>query len=169
MTTLTGTITERLSVRPEDFFDLISSVRRLPEWNEHIHHVVQAPNHEPRAGDEWVVEIRAMWSRWNSRSQLQDVDRSGLRFALVSQTDDGNPSYALWTWQITLTNDASMVTVRWELHPKTFWRKMLISRIRHRQLKDEVRTSLRAAEQTLLAGAPSARSDVGTKNIDSQD
>lgn len=150
MTSLMGSITERLSVRPEDFFDLISSARRLPEWNEHIHHVVQAPHRAPLAGDEWVVEIRAMRSRWNSRSQLQDVDRSGLRFTLVSQTDDGNPSYALWTWEITPANGASTVTVRWELHPETFWRKMLISRIRHRQLKEEVRTSLRAAEQTLL-------------------
>lgn len=152
MTTLMGSITEHLSVRPEDFFDLISSAHRLPEWNEHIHHVVQAPNHEPLPGDEWVVEIRAMWTRWNSKALLQDVDRSGLRFALVSQTDDGNPSYTLWTWQITPANGGSTVTVLWEQHPKTFWRKMLFARIRYRQLKEEVRTSLRAAEQTLLTG-----------------
>lgn len=151
MKPLRGSITERLAVPPDDLFDLISSVDRLPNWNEHIHHVVEAPSGNPREGDEWVVEIRAMATHWNSRSRVQEVDPDARRFALRSQTDDGNPSYGLWTWQVTPVADTAEVTVTWELHPQTFWRRILISRIRHRQLKEEVKNSLREAERTLAA------------------
>jgi hypothetical protein len=149
MKPLRGSITDRLPVSPDDLFDLISSVHRLPEWNEHIHHVVDAPSGPPRKGDEWVVEIRAMGTRWNSRSRVEDVDRDARRFALVSQTDDGNPSHARWKWEVVPIDGEAEITVTWEIHPKTFWRKVLIARIRHRQLKEEVRGSIRAAEQAV--------------------
>ena len=146
MKPLRGSVVDILSVSADDLFNLISSAQRLPEWNEHIHHVVDAPSGEARPGDEWVVEIRAMGSKWNSRSRIEDVDRDGRRFALRSQTDDGNPSYALWRWEITPNGDGSEIVVSWELYPKTFWRRALLSRIRHRQLVQEVHASLRAAE-----------------------
>ena len=149
MKPLEGSITERLSVPTDDFFDLISSVDRLPEWNERIHHVVEAPSGPTRPGDEWVVEMRAMASRWNSRSRIGAVDRDAGRFALRSQTDDGNPSYADWEWLMEPAGDGTDVTVAWQLYPKTFWRRFLLSRIRHRQLKEEVRGSLRAAERAV--------------------
>lgn len=151
MKPLEGSITERLSVSAGDFFDLISSVARLPEWNEHIHHVVEAPSGPPQAGDEWVVEMRAMASRWNSRSRLGVADRDAGRFALRSQTDDGNPSYAEWEWLMEPAGDGTDVTVSWQLYPKTFWRRLLFSKIRHHQLKEEVRGSLRAAERAIAA------------------
>ena len=151
---LRGTLTEPVSARPEAVFELISSVHRLPEWNERIHHVVDAPEREAREGDEWVVEVRALGSRWNSRSQLQEVDREAMRLSLRSQTDDGNPSYGLWTWEIAPAGEGSQVTVRWELHPATFWRKTLLARIRHRQLKDEVQASLHAVERVLTGAKP---------------
>ena len=151
MKPLVGSITERLSVSAGDFFDLISSVARLPEWNEHIHHVVEAPSGPAQVGDEWVVEMRAMASRWNSRSRIGVVDRDAGRFALRSQTDDGNPSYAEWEWLMEPAGDETDVTVSWQLYPKTLWRRLLFSKIRHHQLKEEVRGSLRAAERAIAA------------------
>jgi hypothetical protein len=139
MKPLRGSVVERGGGVGRDFFDLISSAESLPEWNEHIHHVVDAPAGEARPGDEWVVEIRAMGTRWNSRSRIKEVDRDGGRFALLSQTDDGNPSDAIWRWEVTAADRDAGVRVTWELYPKSFWRKVLISRIRHRQLKQEVR------------------------------
>ena len=156
MKPLRGSVTERLSVSADDIFDLISSVDRLTEWNEHIHHVVEAPSGRTRPGDEWVVEIRAMASRWNSRSRIETVDRAARRFALRSQTDDGNPSHAEWEWLMEPAGNGTDVTVSWRLYPKTFWRKFLFSRIRHRQLKEEVRGSLRAAERAVAGPAPTS-------------
>lgn len=143
MKPLQGAVTEHLRALPDEVFDLISNVHRLPEWNEHIHHVVEAPAGPTSVGDEWVVEIRALASRWNSRSRIETVDREARRFGLVSRSDDGNPSHARWTWEVTPASGGADVTVRWELSPKTFWRKFLLSKVRHRQLKQEVRTSLK--------------------------
>ena len=150
MSPLEGSITERLSVPPDVLFDLISTVGRLPDWNEHIYRVVDAPSGPTRIGDEWLVEMRASGKRWNSRSRIEEVDPKARRFALTSRTDDGNPSFARWTWQLTPLEGATEVTVSWELHPKTFWRTVLFARIRHRQLKNEVRGSLRTAARAAV-------------------
>jgi hypothetical protein len=50
----------------------------------------------------------------------------------------------------------SRVTVTWSLHPATFWRRVLLGRIRARQLANtEVPTSLTAlAAATMRAGTP---------------
>jgi hypothetical protein len=47
-----------------------------------------------------------------------------------------------------------MTWATWELRPKTFWRRTLLARIRHRQLKKEVRASLAAAGALLRTSAP---------------
>ena len=45
--------------------------------------------------------------------------------------------------------------VTWELQPLTFWRRLLMARIRHRMLQKEVVTSLnRLAELTAAAHSP---------------
>ncbi|MEX1146012.1 MAG: hypothetical protein WEE69_11980 [Acidimicrobiia bacterium] len=103
---------------------------------------------------EWVVEMRAMGNTWNSRSRVIEHDRGALRFCYRSQTDDGNPSYGLWTWTVQdAGSHAATVTVTWELHPKTFARRALLARVRHRQLRKEVRESVRAVERALTAPA----------------
>jgi hypothetical protein len=76
---------------------------------------------------------------------LQELDPVSRRFAHTSCSDDGNPSFAYWTWELAPTDAGTRITVSWELQPKTFWRKWLLARIRHRQLKNEVGTSLRSA------------------------
>lgn len=80
---------------------------------------------------------------------MLELDKTGRRFVHRSASDDGNASYALWTWQIATSEHGSQITVTWELHPQTFWRKHLLVRIRHRQLHREVRASVRAAAQAI--------------------
>ena len=65
---------------------------------------------------------------------VETLDPTGRCFAYRSVTDDGNPSYALWTWVVADHPDGALVTVAGELHPLTFWRRVLLVRIRSRQL-----------------------------------
>jgi hypothetical protein len=149
MASLHGSVTERVQVPAASLFGLISDIDRLPEWNELIQRVVERPT-EVNVGAEWVVEMRALGSRWNSRARVEDIDADAFRFAYRSRTDDGNPSYALWAWTLVPRQDEADVTVTWDLHPETFWRKSLLARIRHRSLRKEVRSSIRAAERILV-------------------
>lgn len=146
-----ATVTADLDVNPDAFFRLITDVNRLPLWNDRIQRVVEGPETQPKVGDDWVVELKAMGSKWNSRSTLEAIDPERRHLALRSRTDDGNPSFAIWRWDGIPNGDGTRVTVSWEVHPKTFWRKILLSRIRHKQLKTEVRESLRKAEALLRA------------------
>jgi hypothetical protein len=132
-------------------FALVTDLDRLPEWNAIITQVVERPaTLGPDA--EWVVELKAMGNRWRSRSRLLELDAGTRRFAYRSQTDDGNPSYGEWTWTIAEDPAGSKVTVSWELHPATFWRRTLFARIRHRQLNGEVRASLPALARCAAGG-----------------
>ena len=149
---LTGTVSEVVAAPAAEFFALACDLDRLPEWNEIIQAVVERPPAmTPDA--EWVVELRAMGNRWRSRSRVLELDEAGRRFVYRSQTDDGNPSYALWSWGVDGDGAGSRVTVSWELHPKTFWRRVLLGRVRNHQLRNEVRGSIRAAAQAAV-GAP---------------
>ena len=93
MTTFDGSVTEQVAADPDELFQLITDIARLPEWNEHIHHVVEAPA-ELADGSQWVVQMRANGARWNSRAHLEECDPVGRRFVYVSRTDDDNPSRA---------------------------------------------------------------------------
>jgi uncharacterized protein YndB with AHSA1/START domain len=118
---------------PEDVFGTITDIAHLPHWNEAITTVIEQPDHLD-VGTEWVVEMHALGQRWHSRSIVEVLDPIGRCFAYRSATDDGNPSHALWTWVVTPHPDGALVTVACELHPETFWRRVLFVRIRARQL-----------------------------------
>jgi polyketide cyclase/dehydrase/lipid transport protein len=150
---LTGTVSEVVAVPAGQFFALVCDIDRLPEWNAILQAVLERPPAmTPDA--EWVVELRAMGNRWRSRSRVLELDDAGRRLVYRSETDDGNPSYAVWSWGVDGDGASSRVTVRWELHPKTFWRRVLLSRVRNRQLRNEVRASIHAAAQAAVGGAP---------------
>jgi hypothetical protein len=150
---LRATVRDHVDVDPDQFFALLTNVERLPEWNEHIHHVVTG-GAEITPGSEWVVEMRAMGSKWSSRSRALEVDPVRRHFVHTSRTDDGNPSIATWTWDVHgSAASGSDVVVSYELEPKTFWRRMLLARVRQRQLPAELRASLRTAEQLLTPTA----------------
>ncbi|MEU8134919.1 hypothetical protein [Streptodolium elevatio] len=50
-----------------------------------------------------------------------------------------------WRWRVVPESGASRLTVSWELHPQTFWRRHLFSRLRRRSLANtEVPASVAA-------------------------
>jgi uncharacterized protein YndB with AHSA1/START domain len=151
LTEFHGTETVHLTVPAADVFDTLVDVHRMTEWNEHLHHVIEAPPGPLAEGVEWVLEMRAMGSRWPSRARALRVDPDALVFEHRSVTDDGNPSYVLWSWQVTPRGDGSTLTVTWTVHPRTFWRRLLLARVRRPFLADEVRGSLGGLE-SYLAG-----------------
>ena len=143
-----GSVTRRVAARPDKVFQLVTDIDRLPEWNARIEQVVARPA-SLEVGAEWVVRLHVPGApRWNSRSRVVELDPEAGRFAYESRTEDGNPSFALWTWELASVEGGTDVTVRWDGNPKTFWRNVLFSRIRRGQLDKEVRASLDA-----LAGA----------------
>ena len=136
-------------------FVTITDPFRLPEWNPVIKATVERPPAlDP--GHEWVVSCQAMRAmKRKSRSRCEALVAGERRFVHRSATDDGNPSYATWAWRVTPTDAGSRVDVTWELQPLTFWRRLLMARIRHRMLQKEVVTSLnRLAELTAAAHSP---------------
>ena len=151
MTTMKGSVTERVPADPDALFDLITDVDRLPTWNDHIHHVVANPG-ELVDGSEWVVQMRANGARWKSRSHLEELDPVARRFHYISRTDDNNPSRAHWRWELVPVDGGTEVTVQWALQPRTFFRIKLAAPLRHRQLHGEVRTSINAAATAASVG-----------------
>lgn len=133
---------------PADVFRTVTDLERLPEWNKGIVEVLELPD-ELHEGSVWKVRIRAMGQSWVSKSTLTELDRESSRFAYRSQSDDGNPSFADWAWQVEPDGDASRVTVSVDLNPQTFWRKNLLIRIRRPGLRTEMQESLAALESTL--------------------
>ncbi len=126
---------------PDLIFELITTPKRLSEWNRIITRTIEAPA-ELAVGAQWVVQLHALGQTWPSRSTVETLDRANRRFSYRSQTDDGNPSHADWTWQITETPSGSDVKVAVDVHPLTFWRRVLFARIRTRQLRREIHDSL---------------------------
>jgi hypothetical protein len=131
-------------------FSLIVSPERLPEWNRAIAAVVDTPE---RLGidSQWVVTFAAMGQSWQSRSTVTELDPAARRFAYRSQTDDGNPSYADWSWQVNDVPGGCRVTVSYSLHPATFWRRALLAKIRGGQLRRRELPASLAALATLSA------------------
>jgi hypothetical protein len=156
LTEFHGTETVPLTAPAPDVFDLLVDVDRLPEWNQRIDHVIQAPPGPLEEGTEWVIEMRAMGSRWPSRARALRVDRSAGAFEHRSVTDDGNPSYVLWSWQVTPTSGGSILTVTWAVHPRSFWRRLLLARVRRGFLAAEVRTSVAGLGDYLASSATAA-------------
>lgn len=135
-----------IDASPDEVFSTVTDVARLPEWNTAITAVIQRPE-RLEVGAQWVVEMHALCQTWRSRSVVETLHPLGRCFAYRSVTDDGNPSYALWTWVVAGHPEGTLVTVASELHPRTFWRRVLLVRIRSRQLaRTELIHSLGALE-----------------------
>lgn len=135
-------------------FRTLTDIARLPEWNSAMTSVVDRPD-RLEVGTEWVVEFNALGQTWRSRSIVEELDLARRRFAYRSGTDDGNPSYAVWRWEVTDDHAGSRVTVTWALHPATFWRRVLLARVRARQLaRTEVPASLAALARAATDPAP---------------
>ncbi|HET7653095.1 MAG TPA: SRPBCC family protein [Acidimicrobiales bacterium] len=152
---ITGQAVAIVPASTDDVFRTVTDIAALPSWNTRMTRVVSQPE-VLRPGAEWVVEFHVLGRTWHSRSTLDELDAAGGRFAYRSRTDDGNPSEAAWTWTVTDDPAGSRVDVRWELRPVTFWRRVLLGRIRARQLsRTEVPASL-ASLHSLCARATAA-------------
>lgn len=143
-------VSARVWASPEAVLSLVTDVSRLPEWNQAITGVVEAPERLD-AGSEWKVRLHALGQTWVSKSQVSAIDPLTGRFAYRSQSDDGNASYADWEWHVDADGDGSMVTVTADLNPVTFWRKHLLVRIRRPALRKEMRASLAALDGVVHA------------------
>jgi len=136
-------LTRELAAEPDAPFVTLVDPHLPPEWNRRIIRVLDSPARlEP--GTEWVVEMSALGRRWPSRSQAQLLGASARRFEYTSRTDDGNPSYTVWSRTVSGTERGGRVPVSWELNPKTFWCRALLVRVRQQLFKSEVPTSLAA-------------------------
>lgn len=141
-----------LRTDPPTVFKALADLELLPRWNPTMTRLAEKPQGlEP--GAQWVVEFRVLGRTWLSRSTLLELDPTGGRFAYRSATDDGNPSFSDWLWRVSEHPEGTTLTVEWALHPKTFWRKVLLARIRSGQLRSEVSRSVEALETLLVCGA----------------
>ena len=141
-----------VSASADAVFATLTDIGRLPEWNAAMTSVIEQPDDGLEVGAEWLVEFHALGQTWRSRSTVEELDVAGRRFVYRSGTDDGNPSYARWTWTVTDDGKGSRVTVTWELRPVTFWRRVLLARIRARQLaRSEVPASLAALSRAVAS------------------
>jgi hypothetical protein len=138
-----------VAASPTAVFTQITDLCQLPQWNEAITDVLEAPS-TVMPGSIWKVRIHAMGRTWISRAEAQIVDRTDRRFAYRSETDDGNPSYADWEWYVEPSSIGSRVTVSVSLAPVTFWRRHLLVHIRRPSLRREMRRSLAALECAVL-------------------
>lgn len=151
---MTVTATRAIDAEADAVFDLLTDPRRLPTWNRVIRRTVESPE-QMTPGAQWTVEVHAMGQTWRSVSTTTEIDRGARRFAYRSATDDGNPSHADWTWTVTPAQSGCVVAVSADLHPATFWRRVLLAKIRSRQLGSELPDSLdRLAEAVVASRIP---------------
>ena len=153
--TITASATTVVPASKDAVFRTLTNIDSLPAWNDRMTRVVEHPA-ALQPGAEWVVEFHVLGRTWCSRSVLDELDPTNGRFRYRSRTDDGNPSEATWTWTVVDDPAGSRVTVNWSLQPITFWRRVLLGRIRARQLaRSEVPASL-AALASASVPAPTA-------------
>lgn len=81
-------------------FRAVTDIARLPTWNEAMTSVLHQRD-QLDVGAEWVGKFRALGQTWRSRSIVEELDIPNRRLPYRSDTYDGNPSYARWTWEVT--------------------------------------------------------------------
>jgi uncharacterized protein YndB with AHSA1/START domain len=142
---------------PAEVFAFITDVDQLPAWNDLITGVVSKPA-DLQPGSVWKVSLAQGPMRWVSRSTVVEHDPTLGRFIYRSGTDDDNPSYAMWSWQVTPHPLGSELTVSWSVNPRTRIRRWVLAPLRARRLRAEVPTSLErlrtALDATDLAHTP---------------
>jgi uncharacterized protein YndB with AHSA1/START domain len=151
-----GSATTEVKASATEVFQLITDVERLPLWNQAIRRIVERPaTFTP--GAEWVVVMRPQgMPPWKSRSHVEVIE-SDARFEYRSHSDDHNPSYARWRWDIAPTDDGVRLTVSWDGHPETIGRKLFAASLRRRMLRREVSASLDAIRGILESTGAGAR------------
>ena len=131
-----------VAARPEAAFDVITDIEGLPEWNAAIEAVTERPD-ALDVGAEWVVVMHPpRLPRWRSRSRVEELDHHRLRFTHRTRSDDGNPTFVIWMWEVVAAQGGAQVSVTWDAHVKTIGRRLFAARMRRRALEREVPASL---------------------------
>jgi hypothetical protein len=149
----------QLNASPERVFAVLTDVAGLPDWNAKVHHVIEQPEASLAEDAEWVVQMRAMGTKWPSRSHATVIDPDNWRFEHTSRTDDGNPSYGMWSWEIRPLATGSELKVTWAVYLRSFWRRTLLAPLRRPRLEAEVRASLAGLNDYLNSPKPSQVSE----------
>lgn len=144
-----GSHTGHVAAAPDDVFAAVTDIAGLPEWNDRIQRVVMEP-HALERDAEWLVELKILGQRFQSRSRVLDVDPVARRFRYRS-SPEGDPDFAIWTWEIAPEPGGSRVRVSWDLNPLQFVNRLFWVRVRSRGLKKEVPSSLAALESSIRA------------------
>ena len=131
----------QIEAPPQAVLEQIIDIEALPSWNDKIKEVVERPERLAE-GAAWTVRVKANGAKWNSNSEVVELDRTQHRFVHRSKREGNNPSYAQWTWTVHPTPAGSKVTVMCEPHPKTFVLKHLLLPMRKGPLRKEIRASL---------------------------
>ena len=107
-------------------------------------------------GETWTVQMHpARLMRWKSVSTIQELDGAALRFSYRTVNADGNPSYALWRWEVTPEVTGARMSVSWDVYLETLDRRLLAGPVRRRQLRKEVAASL--VSLAALAGSTTSQ------------
>jgi hypothetical protein len=140
-----------LPVEASELFALITDVDRLPEWNAAIECVLERPA-AVGPGASWTVQMHPhKLVRWKSVSTLQTLDAAEMHFQYRTVNADGNPSHAIWNWEVRPGSEGATVSVRWDIWLRTLDRQLLAGPIRRHELRHEVPTSLRTIGELLAA------------------
>ncbi len=140
----TGCVSLAVARAPDAVFAAITDIDALASWNDRIDALASGPG-RLEVGDEWVVDMRVLGKRFPSRSIVLELDRTARRFVHRSRRDDGNPSFTVWTWEVTPADGHARVTVQWDLQPRTPSRR-LAAAIRGRMIPKEAAASIRQLE-----------------------
>jgi uncharacterized protein YndB with AHSA1/START domain len=135
------TATTVIDAPAAEVFERITDIEHLPDWNLEIPKVLERPA-VLDVGAQWVVQIHAMRMHWNSRATVTELDPARGRFAYRSQSDDGNPSFADWLWELEDADGGTRLTVSVAVRPKTRFRRLVASLLRPRGLHKAVQQSL---------------------------
>jgi Polyketide cyclase / dehydrase and lipid transport len=132
-------------------FSIITDIEGLPAWNRAIEKVIERPT-KWTPGATWTIQMHPAGPvRWQSVSNLHELDARSLRFTYQTVNADGNPSFTVWAWQLAPTASGVEVSVGWDVHLKTLGRRLLAGPIRRRQLRKEVAASLSALSESATA------------------
>src|SRR5947209_13410918 len=156
LTEFHGRASATLDADSLEVFTALTHVDALPQWNKRIEQILQPLNSALEPGAEWVVKMSVPPATWPSRSRVTVHDPQRWTFEHRTQSDDGNPSYAVWKWVVTAVDEGAQVEVTWSVHPKTFWRRFLLARLRRKQMAEEVPASLAALAYHLAPGEVTA-------------
>ena len=144
-----GSHTGLVDAAPDDVFAAVTDIAGLPQWNDRIQRVVMAPD-ALDADAEWLVELKILGQQFQSRSRVLDIDPVARRVRYRSNPE-GDPDFAIWTWEIVPESGGSRVRVRWDLNPLQIANRVFWVRVRSRGLKKELPSSLASLESFIKA------------------